>query len=84
MVSNLAKARKQLQSYAHNLEKKISDKTMIIDEKLKKSEVLVEAGQLLCQQKEINKSMDLIVDSITKTININFCAILQLWLDRIK
>ncbi len=78
MVSNLAKTRKQLQSYVQNLEKKIADKTMIINEKLKKSEVLVEAGQLLCQQKEINESMDLIVDSITKTLNINFCAILQL------
>ncbi len=78
MVSNLAKTRKQLQNYANNLEEKISEKTMIINEKLKKSEVLVEAGQLLCQQKEINESMGLIVDSITKTLNINFCAILQL------
>ncbi|MCP4252143.1 MAG: GAF domain-containing protein [Candidatus Scalindua sp.] len=78
MVSNLAKTRKQLQTYAHNLEKKISEKTMLINEKLKKSEVLVEAGQLLCQRKEISESMDLIVDSITRTLNINFCAILQL------
>jgi PAS domain S-box-containing protein len=78
MVSSLGKARKQLQNYAHNLEKKVTDKTMIINEKLKKSEVLVEAGRLLCEQKDMNKSIDFIANLITKTLNINFCAILLL------
>ena len=39
MVSSLGKARKQLQNYTHNLEQKVADKTIIVNEKLKKSEV---------------------------------------------
>jgi PAS domain S-box-containing protein len=45
---------------------------------LKKSEVLVEASRLLCEQKDMNKSIDFIANLINKTLNINFCAILLL------
>ncbi len=75
MVSSLSKARKQLQSYTQNLEQKVADKTLIVKEKLKKSEVVVEAGQLLWDEVDINKTMDIIVQLISKTLNFKFCEI---------
>ncbi|MCP4266456.1 MAG: PAS domain S-box protein [Candidatus Brocadiaceae bacterium] len=78
MVANLSKARKQLQDYTHNLEQKVADKTAMVNEKLKKSEVLVEVGQVLWDQEVINKTMDLIVNLTAKALNYNFCAILLL------
>ncbi len=78
MVSSLGKARKQLQNYAKNLEKNVTDKTMVINEKLKKSEALMEAGKLLCEQKDMDKSIDFIAKLMAKILNINFCSILLL------
>jgi PAS domain S-box-containing protein len=72
MVSSLGKARKQLQNYTHNLEQKVADKTLIVNEKLKKSEALVEAGQLLWNEEDINKTIDLIANLISKTLNVKF------------
>ncbi len=76
MVSSLGKARKQLQDYTHNLEQKVADKTLIVEEKLKKSEVVVEAGQLLWDEVDIKKTMDIIVQLISKTLKFKFCEIL--------
>ncbi|MCP5005438.1 MAG: PAS domain S-box protein [Planctomycetes bacterium] len=78
MVSSLGKARKQLQNYTHNLERKVADKTMLVNEKLKKSKVLVEAGRLLWDEEDIKKTMDSIVNLVSKTLNVKFCEILLL------
>ncbi len=78
MVNNLGKARKQLQNYTHNLEKKVADKMTLLKGKLKMSEVLVEVGQLLRDEEDINKTMDFIVHQISKTLNVTFCEILLL------
>lgn len=76
MISSLGKARNQLQTYTYNLEQKVADKTMIVNEKLKRSQVLVEAGHLLWDQEDINKTTDIIVNLISKTLNVRFCEIL--------
>ena len=78
MVHNLGKTRKQLQNYAKNLEKKVADKIMLLNEKLKMSEVLVEAGQLLRDDEDINKTMGFIVNLVSKSLNVKFCEILLL------
>ncbi len=78
MLSSLGKARKQLQNYTHNLEQKVSDKTMLVNEKLKKSKILVEAGRLLWDEEDIKKTMDSIVHLVSKTLNVKFCEILLL------
>ena len=76
MIYSLGKTRKQLQKYTHNLEQKVAGKTKVLNEKLKKSEVLVEAGQLLWDEEDINNTMDCIVNLISKTLKVKFCMIL--------
>jgi two-component system cell cycle sensor histidine kinase/response regulator CckA len=76
MTYSLGKTKKQLQNYTHNLEQKVSGKTKILKEKLKKSEVLVEAGQLLWGEEDINKTMNGIVNLISETLKVKFCMIL--------
>ncbi len=76
MTYSLGKTRKQLQSYTKNLEQKVAGKTKVLNEKLKKSEVLVGAGQLLWDEEDINKTMNGIVDLISKTLKVKFCMIL--------
>ncbi len=75
MTCSLGKARKQLQDYTHNLEQKVAGKTKVLDEKLKRSEVLVQAGQLLWDENDINNTMDGIVNLISKTLKVKFCII---------
>jgi PAS domain S-box-containing protein len=75
MVSSLGKARKQLQNYTHNLEQKVADKTLLVNEKLKKSEVLVEAGQLLWNEENTNQTLGYIVNLISKTLHVKFVEI---------
>ena len=76
MTYSLGKTRKQLQSYTHNLEQTIAGKTKVLNEKLKKSEVLVEAGQLLWDEEDINKTMKGIVNLVSETLKAKFCMIL--------
>ncbi|MCP4254224.1 MAG: PAS domain S-box protein [Candidatus Scalindua sp.] len=75
MTYSLGKTRKQLENYTHNLEQKVAGKTKTLNEKLKKSEVLVEAGQLLWDEEDVNKTMNRIVNLITETLKTKFCMI---------
>ena len=61
-----------------NLEKKVADKTKVLNEKLRQNEVLVEIGQLLWNEKDIYNTMDCIVKLVSRTLNIEFCKILLL------
>ncbi len=76
MIYSLGKTRNQLQNYTQNLEQKVAGKTKVLNEKLKKSEVLVGAGQLLWDEGDINNTMDCIVNLISKTLKVKFCMIL--------
>ena len=78
MVYNLGKSRKQLQNYAYNLERKVEDKTKVLNEKLRQNEVLVEIGQLFWDEEDINNTMNGIVNLVSRTLKTEFCKILLL------
>ncbi len=76
MTYSLGKTRKQLHNYTHNLEQKVAGKTKTLNERLKKSEVLVETGQLLWDEEDINTTMNSIVKLVSKTLKAKYCLIL--------
>ncbi len=78
MIYRLGKAKRQLQTYADNLERKIEDKTKEVVGKARQQEVVAEIGNILWTDLDIQDAMDKVVDSAHKTLEVEFCGIFML------
>ena len=78
MIFNLGAARKRLQAYADNLERKVKDKTKEILEKAGQQEVVAKIGDLLLTNLEVQGTIDRAPILVSKTLEVEFCEVLLL------